>query len=97
MTLFSTKANNALLYNPTSFVTENVDIENQGVEFNLQGNTDIFDYDFDVTFHDPKRKDLPGKRKTLPRRAKSFARLNLSKQIGDYQIGTSLTYSAQTG
>ena len=95
VTLFSTKANNALLYNPTSFVTENVDIENQGVEFNLQGNTDIFDYDFDVTFHDPKRKDLPGKRKTLPRRAKSFARLNLSKQIGDYQIGTSLTYSGR--
>ena len=95
VTLFSTKADNALLYNPISYVTENVDIENQGVEFNLQGKTDIFDYDFDVTLHDPKRKDLPGKRKTLPRRAKSFARLNLSKQIGDYQIGTSLTYSGR--
>ena len=32
VTLFSTKANNALLYNPISYVTENVDIENQGVD-----------------------------------------------------------------
>ena len=69
------------MYNPTSFVTENVDIENQGVELNLQGNTDIFDYDFDVTLHDPKRKDLPGKRKTLPRRAKSFARLTCQNNL----------------
>lgn len=95
VTLFSTKADNALLYNPITFVTENVDIENQGVEFNLQGSTDAFDYDFDLTLHDPKRKDLPSKRKTLPRRAKSFGRLTLSKQLGDYQIGSSLTYSAR--
>jgi len=95
VTLFSTKADNALLYNPITYVTENVDIENQGVEFNLQGRTDIFAYDFDLTLHDPKRKDLPSKRKTLPRRAKSFGRLTLSKQLGDYQIGSSLTYSGR--
>ncbi|MCH1515114.1 MAG: TonB-dependent receptor, partial [Alphaproteobacteria bacterium] len=95
MTLFSTKADNALLYNPNTFVTENVDIENQGLEFNLQGSTNIFEYDLDITLQDPKRKDLSNKRKTLPRRAKSFGRLTLSKQLGDYQIGSSLTYSGR--
>ena len=95
VTLFFTEADNALLYNPNLFKTENVDIENQGLEFNFQGTTNNFDYNFDLTLHDPKRKDLANKQKTLPRRAKSFGRLTLSKQLGPYQLGSTLTYSGR--
>ena len=95
ITLFSTEADNALLYNPNSFTTENVNIENMGIEFNIQGSSDFFDYDFDLTLHDPKRKDLSNKQKILPRRAKSFGRLTLSKQLDNYRIGSSLTYSGR--
>ena len=104
-TLFSTNTDNAFKYvtasdcmpgNGFGGCTKNIGkAENQGLEISYSGKTDIVNYDLDVTFQDPKDKDDGSDSTQKLKRAKAYGKLNLSRQLGDYQIGGVLTYSGR--
>ena len=99
LTAFSTKSKNEIKWlsvNP--WTPQNIaKNENTGLEISYSGSTRIVDFDLDVTFQNPREEDTTtsaGDSQSL-KRAKAYGKLNLSRQLGDYQIGGVLTYSGR--
>jgi vitamin B12 transporter len=90
LTAFSTETNNEIKWLSVSpWTPENIQKnENIGLEVSYSGTADKFDFDLDITFQDPKETDTTTSSggQSL-KRAKAYGKLNLSRQIGDYQIG----------
>ena len=92
MTLFTSKTDNGI----QSWPIENIEkIENQGVEFSLDKQTDFINFELNLTLQDPKIKNGSSSTKSLLKRAKTFASLNLSKALHDYNFSSKLSYSGQ--
>ena len=92
MTLFTSKTDNGI----QSWPIENIEkIENQGVEISLDKQTDFINFELNLTLQDPKIKNGSSSTKSLLKRAKTFASLNLSKALHDYNLSSKLSYSGQ--
>ena len=92
VTLFTTKTDNGI----RSWPIENIEkIENQGMELTLDRQTDLVDYQFNLTLQDPKIENGSSGTKSLLKRAKTHASLLLSKQLGSYSMSSKLTYSGR--
>jgi vitamin B12 transporter len=98
LTAFSTETDNEIKWLSVSpWTPENIQKnENIGLEVSYSGTADKFDFDLDITFQDPKETDTTTSSggQSL-KRAKAYGKLNLSRQIGDYQIGGTLTHSGR--
>ena len=92
MTLFTSKTDNGI----QSWPIENIEkIENQGVEFSLDKQTDFINIELNLTLQDPKIQNGSSSTKSLLKRAKTFSSLNLSKALHDYNFSSKLSYSGQ--
>ena len=98
LTAFSTETDNEIKWLSVSpWTPENIQKnENIGLEVSYSGTADKFDFDLDITFQDPKETDTTTSSggQSL-KRAKAYGKLNLSRQIGNYQIGGTLTHSGR--
>jgi vitamin B12 transporter len=98
LTAFSTETDNEIKWLSVSpWTPENIQKnENIGLEVSYSGTADKFDFDLDITFQDPKETDTTTSSggQSL-KRAKAYGKLNLSRHIGDYQIGGTLTHSGR--
>ena len=82
VTLFTTKTDNGI----KSWPIENIEkIKNQGMELSLDRQTELVDYQLNLTLQDPKIENGSSGTKSLLKRAKTHASLVLSKQLGMLQ------------
>ena len=99
LTAFATKSENEIKWLSVSpYTPQNIaKNENTGLEISYSGSAELVDFDLDVTFQNPREEDTTtsdGNSQSL-KRAKAYGKLNLSRQLGDYQIGGVLTYSSR--
>jgi len=99
VTAFSTTTSNAIYYD-SSFNYFNIGrLQNKGLEIaaKLSGLT-AFDADFSLTLQDPKSRpssaSLIAGENSLKKRAKTFARLELSKELGKGLLVTTFKHSS---
>lgn len=94
-TLFSTSTKNAIEYSFPTYYNIGKS-ENKGVEINIDGTSDIVDYQLSMTFQEPKLTDDPATGpKSLQKRAKAYGSLHLTKQLNEYRLGSKMTYSGR--
>jgi vitamin B12 transporter len=87
---FDTQANDALYYNPNTFVYENMNVKNKGFEVSgkkMFGSTSL---KASFTKQNPINTDINLQQ---ARRAKEFGSVDLNHQLGKYQIGGLLYWS----
>jgi vitamin B12 transporter len=87
---FDTQANDALYYNPNTFVYENMNVKNKGFEVSgkkMFGSTSI---KASFTKQNPINTDINLQQ---ARRAKEFGSVDLNHQLGKYQVGGLLYWS----
>lgn len=90
-TLFRTRTDNLMLYDPNTFSFNNVSrASNKGLEVSYSGKAAGADLRASLTLQDPT-DDSTGKR--LVRRARTMASLGASLPLGAWQIGGDLRYT----
>ena len=98
-TAFSTSTSNAIYYD-SSFNYFNIGrLQNKGMELSTKlSNLSVFDADLSLTIQDPKSRpssaSLIAGENSLKKRAKTFARLQLSTDLERSSIATTIKYSS---
>ena len=98
-TAFSTSTSNAIYYD-SSYNYFNIGrLQNKGMELSAKlSDLSVFDADFSLTIQDPKSRPssafLIAGENSLKKRAKTFARLQLSTDLEKSSIATTIKYSS---
>lgn len=87
MAYFHTNATDAIVYNSTTGVFQNSDIENKGWELSVRANLVGYSVKSSVTLQNPRdiAQNLP-----QARRAKQYGSLDVSRNLSGYEVGTRL-------
>lgn len=87
MAYFHANATDAIVYNSTTDVYQNSDIENKGWELSARANLVGYSVKSSVTLQDPRdiAQNLP-----QARRAKQYGSLDVSRNLSGYEVGTRL-------
>ena len=87
---FDTKASDAIYYHPTDDVYQNMNVKNKGIEASGKKNIGATRVKISFTKQNPINTDLNLQQ---ARRAKEFGSVDLSHQMGSYQLGGLLYWS----
>ena len=84
MVYFHTKATDAIVYNSTTYVYQNSDIENKGWELSARANLIGYSVKSSVTLQDPR--DI-AQNLSQARRAKQYGSIDVSRNLSGYEVG----------